>query len=63
VSLTSPCLKVKGFYTQLDKFMGGRYAYNDRIVTNEIHILKLCYFNLLKAGDNWKKKELMEIED
>ena len=47
----------------LYQFMGSRYAYNDRIVTNEIHILKLCYFNEIKAGNNWKKKELMEIED
>jgi hypothetical protein len=47
----------------LYKFMGSRYAYNDRIVTNEIHILKLCYFNEIKAGNNWKKKELMEMED
>ena len=47
----------------LYQFMGSRYAYNDRIVTNEIHILKLCYFNEIKAGDNWKQKELMEIED
>ena len=47
----------------LYQFMGSRYAYNDRIVTNEIHILKLCYFNEIKAGNNWKQKELMEIED
>ena len=47
----------------LYQFMGGRYAYNDRIITNEIHILKLCNFNEIKAGDNWKQKELMETED
>jgi hypothetical protein len=47
----------------LYQFMGSRYAYNDRIITNEIHILKLCYFDEIKAGDNWKQKELMEIED
>lgn len=34
----------------LYQFMGGRYAYNPRIIGNEIGILNLCYYNDRKKG-------------
>jgi hypothetical protein len=48
----------------LYQFMGSRYAYNDRISSNEMKILRLCYHKQIKEKNkNWLNQELTQIEE
>lgn len=46
----------------LYQFMGSRYGYNSRVLSNELEILKLVYHESIEAEDfSWRDKKEMEV--